>query len=73
MLSAIAAAKDSASLENCPSCVGGKIESIPIAAWESRMTSGKYFNKGVKALDAPDIGQLNREGINMYFSFIGET
>jgi hypothetical protein len=31
MLSAMAAAKDSASLANCPSCVGGKIESIPIA------------------------------------------
>jgi hypothetical protein len=22
------------------------------------MTSGKYFNKGVKALDAPDIGHV---------------
>ena len=25
------------------------------------MTSGKYFNKGVKALDAPDIGHVVRE------------
>lgn len=25
------------------------------------MTSGKYFNKGVKALDAPDIGHVIRE------------
>jgi hypothetical protein len=31
MLSAMAAAKDSASLANRPSCVGGKRESIPIA------------------------------------------
>jgi hypothetical protein len=25
------------------------------------VTSGKYFNKGVKALDAPDIGHVVRE------------
>ena len=25
------------------------------------MTSGKYFNKGVKALDSPDIGHIVRE------------
>jgi hypothetical protein len=25
------------------------------------MTSGKYFNKGVKALDAPHIGHVIRE------------
>lgn len=25
------------------------------------MTSGKYFNKGVKALDTPDIGHVVRE------------
>jgi hypothetical protein len=25
------------------------------------MTSGKYFNKGVKALDAPHIGHVVRE------------
>ena len=25
------------------------------------MTSGKYFNKGVKALDSPDIGHVVRE------------
>jgi hypothetical protein len=25
------------------------------------MTSGKYFNKGVKALDAADIGHVVRE------------
>jgi hypothetical protein len=25
------------------------------------MTSGKYFNKGVKALDDPDIGHVVRE------------
>ena len=25
------------------------------------MTSGKYFNKGVKALDVPDIGHVVRE------------
>jgi hypothetical protein len=25
------------------------------------MTSGKYFNRGVKALDAPDIGHVVRE------------
>jgi hypothetical protein len=31
MLSAMAAANDSASLANRPSCVGGKRESIPIA------------------------------------------
>jgi hypothetical protein len=25
------------------------------------LTSGKYFNKGVKALDSPDIGHVVRE------------
>jgi hypothetical protein len=31
MLSSIAAAKDSASLARCPSCIDGNIESTPIA------------------------------------------
>jgi sporulation protein YlmC with PRC-barrel domain len=29
--------------------------------WNMNMTSGKYFNKGVKALDAPHIGHVVRE------------
>ena len=28
--------------------------------------SGKYFNKGVKALDAPDIGHVARETLPCY-------
>src|SRR5689334_25415787 len=27
----------------------------------SNMVSGKYFNKGVKALDSPDVGHVVRE------------
>ena len=27
----------------------------------NNLTSGKYFNKGVKALDAPDLGHVVRE------------
>jgi hypothetical protein len=29
--------------------------------WNMIVTSGKYFNKGVKALDAPHIGHVVRE------------
>ncbi len=28
---------------------------------KQQLTSGKYFNKGVKALDAPDLGHVVRE------------
>src|ERR671910_92170 len=35
------------------------------------MTSGKYFNKGVKALDAPDIGHVVRETPDMIVVFGG--
>ena len=35
------------------------------------MTSGKYFNKGVKALDAPDIGHLVRESPDKILVFGG--
>jgi hypothetical protein len=36
------------------------------------MTSGKYFNKGVKALDAPDIGHVVRETPDKIVVFGGE-
>jgi uncharacterized protein YcsI (UPF0317 family) len=36
------------------------LPSILNITW-GKLTSGKYFNKGVKALDAPDIGHVVRE------------
>ena len=36
------------------------------------MTSGKYFNKGVKALDAPHIGHVVRETPNAVVVFGGK-
>jgi hypothetical protein len=37
------------------------------------MTSGKYFNKGVKALDAADIGHIVRETPDKIVVFGEET
>lgn len=34
---------------------------ISIISYSKLVTSGRYFNKGVKALDAPDIGHVVRE------------
>jgi sporulation protein YlmC with PRC-barrel domain len=36
------------------------------------LTSGKYFNKGVKALDAPDLGHVVRETPNKIVVFGGK-
>ncbi|MGA7899738.1 MAG: hypothetical protein WCA39_12855 [Nitrososphaeraceae archaeon] len=37
------------------------------------MTSGKYFNKGVKALDSPDIGHVVRETPDKIIVFGGKN
>jgi len=36
------------------------------------LTSGKYFNKGVKALDSPDIGHVITETLNKIVVFGGK-
>jgi sporulation protein YlmC with PRC-barrel domain len=37
------------------------------------LTSGKYFNKGVKALDAPDLGHVVRETPDKIVVFRGKN
>jgi len=42
-------------------------------AYSNNLTSGKYFNKGVKALDAPDLGHVVRETPDKIVVFGGKN
>lgn len=42
-------------------------------AYSNSLTSGKYFNKGVKALDAPDLGHVVRETPDKIVVFGGKN
>ena len=42
-------------------------------AYSNNLTSGKYFNKGVKALDAPDLGHVVSETPDKIVVFGGKN